>query len=326
MSCWTYGTVYGDRDYTEEEATADANVLHDAMDGCGTNESDIIEVLVKINNSQRQKLAEAYSAAHGANLIEALKSDLSGDLEKIIIGLMYKPREYDALLLHDAMDGAGSDEDTLIGIMCTRTCEQIEEIKEAYVKEYENELIDDLNSDNTGDFGELLHALATAAREEGVNEDRVDEDVQALINAGVNAWGTDEDAFKSILCRRSYEHLNLVFQKYKEAREGTTLEEDIDSEMSGHLQNGLLAIVKIVQDPLAYFAERINKAVDGAGTDEHELIRVIICRAETDLHNVKNRFAQMYETSMYDKVAGDFSGACKQALLSIIQGTFVEDE
>ena len=49
-----------------------------------------------------------------------MKSELSGDLEEVILALMMTPVEYDAYCLHDAMKGLGTNETTLIGIICAR--------------------------------------------------------------------------------------------------------------------------------------------------------------------------------------------------------------
>ena len=49
-----------------------------------------------------------------------MESELRGDFEELILGLMMTPTEYDAYCLHDAMEGVGTSEAALIGILCTR--------------------------------------------------------------------------------------------------------------------------------------------------------------------------------------------------------------
>lgn len=66
------------------------------------------------------------------DLIENLKSELSGNFEKLMVALFADPEYYDAYCLRDAMKGAGTREGVLIEIMCTRTNKQIEAIKERY--------------------------------------------------------------------------------------------------------------------------------------------------------------------------------------------------
>lgn len=64
------------------------------------------------------------------------------------------------------------------------------------------------------------------------------------LQAGVGQLGTDECDFNSVLCLSSYPQLKAVFRKYKEKREGRTIEEDIESEMSSNLKEGFLSIGK----------------------------------------------------------------------------------
>ena len=55
------------------------------------------------------------------DLIVALKDELTGDFEELVVGLLNTPLEYDVYCLHDAMDGLGTREAALIGILCCRT-------------------------------------------------------------------------------------------------------------------------------------------------------------------------------------------------------------
>lgn len=58
-------------------------------------------------------------------------------------------------------------------------------------------------------------------------------------------FGTDESAFTSVLARNSYQQLNAVNEAYQELA-GKTLEEVVDSELSGDMQRAAKTIRKWV--------------------------------------------------------------------------------
>ena len=61
-----------------------------------------------------------------------LKSDTSGDFQEVLEALMFTPVEFEAFSLHKAIKGLGTDETALIGIICSKTPAELDEIKKAY--------------------------------------------------------------------------------------------------------------------------------------------------------------------------------------------------
>ena len=68
------------------------------------------------------------------DLIKELKSELGGNFEIALIDFMEPRILYDAKCLRRAMKGVGTDESTLIEILCSRTNKEIKDIVEAYKK------------------------------------------------------------------------------------------------------------------------------------------------------------------------------------------------
>uniref|UniRef100_A0A8C9FEN9 Annexin n=1 Tax=Pavo cristatus TaxID=9049 RepID=A0A8C9FEN9_PAVCR len=98
----------------------------------GVDEVTIINILTNRSNEQRQDIAFAYQRRTKKELSAALKSALSGHLEAVILGLLKTPSQYDASELKAAMKGLGTDEDTLIEIICSRTNQELSEINRVY--------------------------------------------------------------------------------------------------------------------------------------------------------------------------------------------------
>ena len=71
----------------------------------------------------------------------------------------------DAERLRKAMKGLGTDEKTLIDVLCKRSNKQRQEIKAAFNQVYSRDLVKDLKSETSGDFCSTLEMLMLAPDE-----------------------------------------------------------------------------------------------------------------------------------------------------------------
>uniref|UniRef100_A0A6I8SRC9 Annexin n=1 Tax=Xenopus tropicalis TaxID=8364 RepID=A0A6I8SRC9_XENTR len=314
----TRGTI---TDAANFDALRDAEVLRKAMKGFGTDEQAIIECLGSRSNKQRQQISLSFKTAYGKDLIKDLKSELSGNFEKTILAMMKTPTLYDAHEIHEAIKGAGTDEECLIEILASRSNAAVHEICNAYKTEYKKTLEQAIKSDTSGHFLRLLVSLAQGNRDESNNVDMalVQRDVQELYAAGENRLGTDESKFNAILCTRSRAHLNAVFSEYQRMC-NRDIEKSICREMSGNLENGMLAVVKCLKNTPAFFAERLYKSMKGAGTKDKTLIRIMVSRSEVDLLDIRSEYKRMYGRSLYTDITGDTSGDYRKILLKLCGG------
>jgi annexin A7/11 len=300
-------------------AEAAAKELRDAMKGLGTDEDKIIKVLASHDSQQRQQILLTYKTLFGKDLIHDLKSELGGNFENAVIAMMTPTILYLARELRAAMKGAGTDESVLIEILCTRSNEDVKAIKLAYHTEFKRELEHDIASETSGHFKRLLVSECNGNRDHSTNVDlaKAEKDAQELFAAGEKKFGTDESAFNAVLCSRSHAQLRATFDKYK-AVSGKTIEQSIESEMSGTLKEGFLAVTHFTRDPQSYFAERLYKSMKGAGTDDSSLIRLVVTRSEVDLKNVAQAFQRNYKKSLRDFISGDCSGDYRKLLLAVV--------
>lgn len=102
------------------------------MKGFGTDEQQIIDILTKRSNAQRQVIADIFKNELGRDLVDDLKSELGGKFEDVIVGLMLTPDHYLCKQLHKAMEGLGTDEDTLVEILCPRSNEEVRTLVAKY--------------------------------------------------------------------------------------------------------------------------------------------------------------------------------------------------
>ncbi|XP_050351348.1 annexin B10 isoform X5 [Nymphalis io] len=300
-------------------AAEDAATLRGAMKGLGTDEQTIIDILTTRSNIQRQAIAQAFTHEYGRDIIEDLKSELGGHFEDVIIALMLPPAEYLCRELNNCMDGLGTDEQVLVEILCTRTKPEIAEIVDTYEKLYNRPLAEHMCSETSGDFRRLLTLIVTGARDEeaAVDAARAAEAAQQLYDAGEAKWGTDEEIFNKILAHESFAQLRLIFEEYKNIS-GRTIEQAIKAEIDGELKEALSAIVECVENSAAWFATRLRAAMQGLGTDDRTLIRIIVSRAETDLGAVKREYERLYDKTLESEVRGETSGDYKRALVALL--------
>ncbi|XP_056616431.1 annexin A11a isoform X2 [Triplophysa dalaica] len=313
------GTI---QDFNGADPLKDAEVLRKAMKGFGTDEQAIINLLGSRSNKQRVPLLRSYKTAYGKDLIKDLKSELSGNFEKVVLAMLMTPTQLDAYELREAIKGAGTDEACLIEILSSRSNAEIREINQIYKTEYKKTLEDSIIGDTSGHFRRLLVALAQGNRDERETVDLsvAKQDAQNLYQAGENKLGTDESQFNSILCARSKTHLRAVFNEYQHMC-GRDIEKSIDREMSGNLESGMVAVVKCIKNTPAYFAERLYKAMRGAGTKDQTLIRIMVSRSEVDMLDIRQEYMKNYGKSLYTAISGDTSGDYKKILLKLCGGS-----
>ncbi|XP_049592594.1 annexin A11 isoform X1 [Syngnathus scovelli] len=312
------GTI---KDFPGADPLKDVEVLRKAMKGFGTDEQAIIDLLGSRSNKQRVPLLRAYKTSYGKDLIKDLHSELSGDFRKLVMATLKSPSAFDASEIHDAIKGAGTDEACLIEILSSRSNAEIKEISRIYKTEYKKSMEDAISSDTSGHFRRLLISLAQGNRDERPNVDisLAKQDAQALYAAGENKLGTDESKFNAILCARSQNHLRAVFMEYQKMC-GRDIEKSISREMSGDLESGMLAVVKCIKNTPAYFAERLYKAMKGAGTKDTTLIRIMVSRSEVDMLDIRQEYVKNYGKSLYTHISGDTSGDYKKLLLKLCGG------
>uniref|UniRef100_A0A671TEV3 Annexin n=2 Tax=Sinocyclocheilus anshuiensis TaxID=1608454 RepID=A0A671TEV3_9TELE len=304
------------QDFPGADPLKDAEVLRKAMKGFGTDEQAIINLLGSRSNKQRVPLLVSYKTAYGKDLIKDLKSELSGNFEKLVLAMLKTPAQFDAYELKEAIKGAGTDEACLIEILASRSNAEIREINQVFKAENKKSLEDSISGDTSGHFRRLLVSLAQGNRDESENVDIsvAKQDAQGLYQAGENKLGTDESKFNAILCARSKAHLRAVFHEYQHMC-GRDIEKSIEREMSGDLESGMLA----VGDFKSEYAQKLN--TQGAGTKDRTLIRIMVTRSEVDMLDIRQEYMKNYGKSLYTAISGDTSGDYKKLLLKLCGGS-----
>ena len=299
-------------------AQADADALKNAFKGLGCDKKTVVSLTVNRTNAQRLQIKEAYKAAYGRDLIKDLKSELHGHLEDGVVALFTEPIEYDADELRAAMKGMGTNEDTLIEIICSRPPQVLKAIIAKFKEKYNRDLENDVKSETSGTLRKLLIALLQCSRSTNTNPNPAQcaQIAQEIYTAGEKKFGTDESVFNKYFCTLSPYELASVSREYHKLT-GHTILQAIDKEFSGDSKKTLRTIVYASLSPSEYFATRVNDAIKGIGTKDHLLIRVLVSRSEIDMPQIRQYYKQLYGKDMIEDIKDDIKGDYQKLMVEL---------
>jgi len=317
----------------------DARRLKKATKGIGTDEGAIIEILGNRSKEQIAEINRAYTHEFSTTLRKDLEDDTSGHFRDALIGVVTPPAEYKAHYLHQAMSGAGTNEDALIDVLTQVSNKELQDIRYYYELHYgegkdgkvtgfeklakpagHSKLEKDIESETSYNFKKVLLHLAAAHRQEfrpgeGIDHHLVEGDAQALYKAGEAKWGTDDSTFIDILTARSPWHVQEVDRVYTQ-KHGHGLAQAIRNETSGDYMKTLLALVKT---PDRYWADRIHDAVAGAGTNDRLLIFIVTSFDKPTLQWIGKKYEELHKETLEKAVKGDTSGDYGKLLRELVK-------
>ncbi|XP_074631029.1 uncharacterized protein LOC141889596 isoform X2 [Acropora palmata] len=296
----------------------DAEALRKALQGSGSDKDAVVAILGTRTNKQRQDIAASYQEKYSKNLADDLKSEFSGKIEEAIVSLMMLPECYDAVSLHDAMSGFGTDEQVLIEILSSRSYEEIQKIRTAYSAVYSGkDVVKKVKEDTGGEFRTTLMNLIEKNRDSSqeVNSDLASQDAKRLYDAGEGKKGTDKAVFVEILTTRNYSQLRATLHTYKIMYK-KDVTDYINDKLSGDLGTALKAVVNCTEDPVLYFTEVLEKALDKSNSKT--VTRIIVTRAEVDLAKIRAEYEKKTGQNLRDVIVKKMKGDLEKLLLQLL--------
>jgi annexin A7/11 len=133
--------------------------------------------------------------------------------------------------------------------------------------------------------------------------------------------GTDEKALIRHLATKDPLQIHMIRQAYK-SRFSRDLLNDVKSEVNGHFEDGLLAIIR---GPLMQDVVLLHGAMDGPGTKEKVLNDILLGRSNTDLNAIKEEYRKTYRQSLESAVKNDLSMKTERHFMMVLAATRAEE-
>ena len=296
----------------------DAQMIKQSL-GKPKNLNALIQIVTHRSNEQRQQIMQEYYHQYQINLHDEFLNNLSGNFKETIISLFYTPTDYDCYQIYKAVDGLGTNEETLIEIISSRTNEELNKIKQRYPQLYQRDLIELIKSETSGHLQKILITLLQADRPCNIipNEQVCAESAKRLFDSQNGKKDSLYNSFVYVFTQKSREELALICKIYYDRYQKTLLE-IVESSFSGNGRRVLKAIIYSLLSPSEYFAYRINKTLKSFIINDNTLIRILVSRDEIDSDRIKRYYYQLYGITLYEHVSQKTSGDYKNLLLSLI--------
>ena len=225
--------------------------------------------------------------------------------------------QLDCSTLRNSMRGVGTDEDTIINLICQRTNSQRQQIKQYYISSYGRDLIQDLKKELSGNFENVVVALFLTPAEY---------DAQCLHEA-MKGIGTDESVLIEIIGSRTTLQLNQIKEAYK-MKYGKDLVHSIEKETSGHLKKLLVSLLLAQrsqntmpnQQQCMMDAQAIYKAGEGKwGTDESTFNQIFATRSPAEMACINQCYMSTRGKTLEKAIDNEFSGDTKKLFKTLLK-------
>jgi hypothetical protein len=274
-----------------------------------SDKTKIVEFICKLNKEQRMKLKETYVASYGTELIKDLEKVLSGNVEKLVCGLIKSFIDFDAEQIYLSMKGLGTDEDTLSEMIATKPSRHLNKIKQRYPELYNETLENDIKGDTSDYYRNILIAMIQGGRSDNPypNSQKMKDIVNKLNDDNENI----KESFVSYLVNCSYGEICTICREYEKIHNKNILE-GIKNKFGKDEYNFFNVLLNYISDPGKFFAEKIH------GFKDKDLIRIIVSNEEI-LNDIKDAYKELYNTELIDDIKNNTDGDFQIGLSILIQ-------
>lgn len=220
---------------------------------------------------------------------------------------------------HDLNEAIKSSkgQNEIIKIMCNRTNEERQKIKQLYITSYGEDLEKALRSKLSGNFEDCIVALLNTPSEYDAKQ----------LHKAIAGLGTDEDTLTEIIATRPKWKIEEIKAEYEKLY-NVTLEKDIQGDTSGTYRQLLVALLQGGRSENPYPNEKECKKIceelyNGGeaikGTDNDLFIKYFANKSPAELAMVSQLYHKKYNKSLLDVIEKEFSGDVKVLFSTLLK-------
>jgi len=226
----------------------DADLLYLAMKGVGSNKEVITEVLCFRTPDKMNKVKAKFQEKYGKELVPEIKSETSGDYQKIVLALLEGNRGTNsspdkencakiAKEIYDAGEGKlGTNEEVFIKYFTTLSADELLLVCKEYEKNHKKHMLDTLEGEFSGNEKDLLKIILYALYSPY-------EYFAKQIHSAIEGAGTEDD--KLIRCIVSGADLDMKkIKKYYKKIFNKDMTEDVKDDLSGSYQKIIEGLIE----------------------------------------------------------------------------------
>ena len=290
-----------------------AVVLHNILTEKNMNYDSLFSFLLSSNNYERQIIAEEYKLKYPKTIVEDINTYISNRDTRYLLSLMfYNYYELDARTIHKALKEGRRNEKPVIEIFASRPSWFLQIVNDEYKRIYGITLKEELALEKKSDFISFLQCILVTPRLKTnfiKTEKQAADVVQEIILKGLKKYGTDVELFKNLFVKNSREDLIYICREFKVMdKKKRNLYDAVDETVPKSTKELIKAIIFAVVMPSQYFANLLRKSIEGLGTDEETLSRVLVERHEIDMDFVRAYYKLETKRELVDDIKGDTSG------------------
>ena len=220
---------------------------------------------------------------------------------------------------HDLNEAIKSSkgQNEIIKIICNRTNEERQKIKQLYITSYGEDLEKALRSKLSGNFEDCIVALLNTPSEYDAKQ----------LHKAIAGLGTDEDTLTEIIATRPKWKIEEIKAEYEKLY-NVTLEKDIHGDTSGTYRQLLVALLQGGRSENPYPNEKECKKIceelyNGGeatkGTDNDLFIKYFANKSPAELAMVSQLYHKKYNKSLLDVIEKEFSGDVKVLFSTLLK-------